>query len=101
MQALVKPVIEEARQKIVSSVRYSDYKRLFEAVLSGDVEHIEDIVPVDAPEEFKRLVSGLASIVRDVIEGRMTPEEGIAAVARLIGFEPLAFIHAVVREYRG
>ena len=101
MQALVKPVIEEARQRITSAVRHTEYRRLFEAVLSGDVEHIEDIVPIDAPEEFKRLVAGLASIVRDVMEGRMTPEDGIAAVARLIGFDPLAFIHGIVREYRG
>ena len=101
MQALVRPVLEEARQRIASAVRHAEYKRIFEAVLSGDVEHIEDVVPIDAPEEFKRLVAGLASIVRDVIDGRMTPDEGIAAVARLIGFDPLAFIHGIVREYRG
>ena len=96
MQVLVKPVIEEARQRIAGVVRHSEYRRLFEAVLGGDVEHIEDVVPIDAPEEFKRLAAGLASIVRDVMEGRMSPEEGIAAVARLIGFDPLAFIHGFI-----
>ena len=96
MQALVKPVIEEARRSITGAVKHTEYKRLFEAVLSGDVEHIEDIVPIEAPEEFKRLVAGLASIVRDVMEGRMSPEEGITAIARLIGFDPLAFIHGII-----